>query len=334
MRRDRRIGLQDIAVVIPVLNEEAVLNALVEELLLVLEAQDFSWTILFVDDGSTDRTLAKLKQLYAADHRFTSISLSRNFGKDIAIAAGLRYACADAVILMDADLQHPPSAIPSFVDRWREGYKVVFGQRQSRASDSFLRKLYSRAFHTVFRRIARTRLPNGSVDFLLLDRKAVEAINRLGERTRFSKGLYAWIGFPSAVVPFASMERRVGASRWSLLKLAQFAADGFVSFSNLPLKIWSFVGAFVSLAALSYAAYFVIRTLIFETDVPGFPSLIVSLMFFSGVQLISLGVIGEYLARVYEEVKARPLYIVAEEIGVPGEATTSARRQVRRELIA
>ena len=311
--------LQHIAVVIPVLNEEAVLDVLVEQLLSVLEGKDFCWSVLFVDDGSSDGTLAKLKGIHAADSRFTSISLSRHFGKDVAIAAGLRYAHGDAVILMDADLQHPPSAIPSFVERWREGYKVVFGQRQNRNSDGFLRKLCSRVFHKVFRRIARTQLPIGVVDFLLLDRQAVDAINRLGERTRFSKGLYAWIGFPSTRVPFVSGGRSIGTSRWSFFALVQFAFDGFISFSSLPLKIWSYIGAFISLSALAYAAYFVVRTLIFEADLPGFQSLIVSIMLFAGIQLISLGIIGEYLARVYEEVKARPLYVVAEEIGVSGQ---------------
>jgi polyisoprenyl-phosphate glycosyltransferase len=325
---------QSIAVVIPVLNEEPVLNTLVEELRSVLEGNDFSWSVLFVDDGSTDGTLAKLKELHASDSRFTSISFSRNFGKEDAIAAGLRYARGDAVILMDADLQHPPSVIPSFIQRWREGYKVVFGQRQSRKSDSFLRRLSSWAFHVAFRRIAVAQLPTGVVDFLLLDRKAVDALNRFGERTRFSKGLYAWIGFPSAVVPFVSRKRWISTSRWSFFELAEFAFDGLVSFSSLPLKIWSYVGVLVSLAALVYAAYFLVSTLMFGPDVPGFPSLFVSIMFFAGVQLISLGVIGEYLARIYEEVKGRPLYVVAEEIGVSGEAAAAAGKEARRELIA
>jgi glycosyltransferase involved in cell wall biosynthesis len=325
---------ETITVVIPVHNEEGTLDALVEQLLLRLEDHDFSWKVLFVEDGSTDETLAKLKQLNATDRRFTTISFSRNFGKDIAIAAGLRYACGDAVILMDADLQHPPSVIPTFIERWREGYKVVFGQRQSRDSDSALRRYYSRAFYAIFRRITVMRLPIGIVDFLLLDRKAVDVINRLGERTRFSKGLYAWIGFPSAVVPFASPDRWSGASRWSFFKLAQFALDAIISFSSLPLKIWSYVGALVSLAALVYAAYTIVSTLMFGTDLPGFPSLFVSIMFFAGVQLVSLGVIGEYLARIFEEVKGRPLYVVAEKIGVSGEAAVPAGKEARRELIA
>lgn len=307
--------IPEITLVIPVLNEAAGLDALVAELNKCLDGQDFAWSVLFVDDGSSDGTLKRIRALNAADPRFSAISFSRNFGKEVAIAAGLRHARGDAVVIIDADLQHPPDMVPAFVDAWRKGAKIVFGQRQSRESDSWARRLYSRLFHFVFRHIAQTRLPLGVVDFLLMDRQAVDAINKLGERTRFSKGLYAWIGFPSTVVPFESHDRFVGKSRWNFMKLASFAVDGFVSFSSLPLKVWSYVGAVVSLAALAYGTYFLVRSLFVGVDVPGFPSLIVSIMFFSGVQLVSLGVIGEYLARIYEEVKARPLYVVAEEIG-------------------
>jgi polyisoprenyl-phosphate glycosyltransferase len=316
---------QHLTVVIPVFNEKAVLTALVGQVRAVLETLDLSWEVLFVDDGSTDGTLASLKAIHSEDRRFILISFSRNFGKEAAIAAGLRYAEGDAVILMDADLQHPPSTIPAFINAWRGGYKVVFGQRQSRDADGLIRRFSSRLFYGAFRRIARTRLPIGVVDFLLLDRQAVDALNRLGEQTRFSKGLYAWIGFPSKLVPFSSGGRGTGSSRWSTFKLVQFALDGFVSFSSLPLKVWSYIGALISLGALTYAGVFLLRTLLSETDVPGFPSLIVSIMFFAGVQLVSLGVIGEYLARIYEEVKGRPLYIVCEEIGVQTEKTLTPR---------
>jgi len=316
---------QEIAVVIPVFNEEAVIGVLVENTRTALDGLDLAWNVLFVDDGSTDGTLRRLREVNAADPRFTAIAFSRNFGKDTAIAAGFRYARGDAVVLMDADLQHPPETIPAFVAEWRKGNRVVFGQRQSRNADGFLRRLYSRTFHAIFRRIAQTRLPDGIVDFLLLDRVAVDAINRLGERTRFSKGLYAWIGFSSAVVPFSSPDRFIGHSRWSFFKLSQFALDGFVSFSSLPLKIWSYAGALISLFAIIYGIYFLLRTLLFNTDLPGFPTLVVSIMFFSGIQLVSLGIMGEYLARIYEEVKARPLFVVAEEIGLKGEPRPDAR---------
>jgi len=328
-RRGRR-G-KSITIIIPVLNEEAVLDALVEELLSALETQNFSWTVLFVDDGSSDGSLARLKGIHAVDTRFTLISLSRNFGKEIAITAGLRHASGDAVIIMDGDLQHPPSVIPKLVERWREGYRVVFAQRDNRDYENFLRRLCAGAFYAIFQRVGQAQLPVGSGDFVLLDRKAVDAINEIGERARFCKGLYGWIGFPSAGVPFSPKQRAIGHSRWSLFKLTRFAIDGLISFSNVPLKMWSLVGALISLSALIYAAYFMICTMIFGPDIAGFPSLIVSIMFFSGVQLISLGFIGEYLARVYEEVKARPLYIVAEEIGAPGQATASGWRETYSE---
>ena len=305
----------EITLVIPVLNEAAGLDALVAELHKGLDGRDFAWSVLFVDDGSTDATLARIRELNAADPRFSAISFSRNFGKEIAIAAGLKHAKGDAVVIMDADLQHPPDMVPAFVAEWRGGAKIVFGQRQSRELDSWWRRLYSRLFHFVFRHIAQTRLPLGVVDFLLMDRQAVDAINRLGERTRFSKGLYAWVGFASAVVPFVSHDRFVGRSRWNFVKLASFALDGFVSFSSLPLKIWSYFGALISLVAIGYGIYFAVRSIFVGIDVPGYPSLIVSIMFFAGVQLVSLGIIGEYLARIYEEVKARPLYVVSEEVG-------------------
>ena len=319
---------QHISLVIPVLDEADGLDALAAELHRVLDGTDFDWSVLFVDDGSTDESLARIRAMNAADPRFTAISLSRNFGKEVAMAAGLRHARGDAVVILDADLQHPPDVIPTFVQRWREGAKVIFGQRISRESDSWLRRVYSRVFHAIFRTIAQTRLPIGVVDFLLLDRQAVDAINQLGERTRFSKGLFSWVGFSSVVVPFASPDRFVGTSRWSFVKLARFALDGIVSFSSLPLKVWSYLGAVVSLAAIAYGVYFLVHSLIFGTDVPGFPSLIVSIMFFAGVQLVSLGIIGEYMARIYEEVKARPLYVVAEEIGVDGGTQPSARKAV------
>jgi len=316
-----------LTVVVPAYNEQETIAPFTRELAAVLDGIGMDWTVLFVDDGSSDRTLDLLRDLNGSDSRFQAIALSRNFGKEIAMAAGLRYARGDAVVIMDADLQHPPRVISEFLARWREGYKVVFGDRRARDADGFLRRGYSAVFHAIFRRIARTPLQPGAVDFILMDRVAVDAVNRLNERTRFSKGLFSWVGFRSTVVPFDYGARAGGRSHWSFLKLARFALDGFVSFSNMPLKVWSYLGAVISLGALAYALYFILKTLIFHPDVPGFPSLIVSIMFFSGVQLVSLGIIGEYLARIYDEVKARPLFIVAEEVGL-GEVQVSARQTV------
>ena len=312
---------QEITVVIPVLNEAEGLDALVAEIARSLDGHDFNWSVLFVDDGSTDGTLERIRAINAADPRFTAISFSRNFGKEIALAAGLRHARGDAVVIMDADLQQPPKMIPDIRRRMAQGRKNRLRQtRKPRRYDSALRRGVSRVFHAVFSRIARTPLPLGMVDFLLLDRKAVDAFNRLDERTRFSKGLYAWIGFSPTFVPFDYGERTTGGSRFSFLRLASFALDGFVSFSSLPLKVWSYIGAVISLAALAYGVYFIVRSLVVGVDVQGYPSLIVSIMFFAGVQLVSLGIIGEYLARIYEEVKGRPLYVIAEEIGSSDDA--------------
>lgn len=306
-----------LTIVVPVFNEEAHVALLAQRLIERLEGLDESWSALFVDDGSRDGTLARLRELAAADRRFSALALSRNFGKEAALAAGLRHATGDAVVLMDADLQHPPELIPRFVEAWRAGGKVVFGLRQDRVGESAARTSLSRIFYGLFRLVSETPISEGATDFVLLDRVAVDALNSLGERCRFSKGLYAWIGFPSVSVPFSVGERSEGGSRWSFIGLARYAADGIVSFSSLPLKIWSYLGIVVSAGAIAYALYFAIQTLVFGVDVPGFPSLIVSITFFAGVQLISLGVLGEYLSRVFDEVKARPLFVVAERIGQP-----------------
>lgn len=307
-------SLPEITVVIPVLNEEKNLGPLADRLIPMLDGISPSWNVLFVDDGSTDRTLAGLRELHARDARIGAISLSRNFGKEIAIAAGLRHADGRAVIIMDADLQHPPEMLEEFLKYWRQGYQVVYGQRRDRQTDSFLHRTFARSFYRIFNALVRTDIPEGAGDFRLLDRAAVDAMNQLGETSRFNKGLYSWIGFKSIGVPFDVAERVHGTSKWSFRKLLRFAIDGLTSFSTLPLRVWSLLGLAISVFAFLAAVYFVVETLVFGNEAKGFPSLIVSMMLLSGVQLISLGVIGEYLGRVYEEVKRRPLFIVAEQI--------------------
>jgi glycosyltransferase involved in cell wall biosynthesis len=312
-----RGGKALLSVVVPVLNEERGVRPLLDRLRPVLTATGLGTEIVFIDDGSRDGTLAELRRLNAEDPRIKVVSLSRNFGKEVAVAAGLRYAAGDAVVLMDADLQHPPEVIADFVRLWRDGYDDVYGQRLDRDTDSPARRLLSRVFYRVFRTVSGTSLPEGAGDFRLLSRRAVDALNRIGERTRFNKGLYTWIGFRSIGVPFAVAERLGGGgSRWNVRKLWRFAIDGVASFSTVPLRIWSYLGLALSIFAIVYAVVFMIKTLVFGTDLPGFPSLIVSIMMLSGVQLMSLGVMGEYLGRMYEEVKARPLFLVAEEIGI------------------
>ncbi len=312
---DRTVGAKTITVVVPLHNEEGNLDVLAERLRAVLQNAGEAYSVLFVDDGSQDDTLAKLRRFAQVDPHICAVALSRNFGKEAAIAAGLRHARGDAVVLMDADLQHPPEIIPQFLAAWRAGSEIVFGLRQDRVGESRSRTNLSRLFYRLFKRVSDLQIPEGSTDFLLLDRKAVDAMNALGERSRFSKGLYSWIGFRTATVTFAVGRRQHGESRWSFLKLATYAIDAFASFSSLPLKVWSYFGMLISFGAIAYAVYFIVQTTVFGIDVPGFPSLIVSITLFAGVQLISLGVIGEYLARMFEEIKGRPLFIVGERIG-------------------
>lgn len=309
-----------LAVVIPVLNEAASIDALLARLIPALESSGLAWSAIFVDDGSTDGTLLKLRQLNDTDSRIGAIALSRNFGKEIAVAAGLKYARADAVVIMDSDLQHPPETIPTFIAKWREGSDVVYGERVDRSADSAWRRQGARAFYRIFHILSGTELQQNSCDFRLLSRRAVTAINRIGERVRYNNGLFAWIGYPAVGVPFEMPPRPSGeTSRWVPLKLAKLAFDGLASFSTVPLRLSSVTGVFVSFVAFLYMMWIITKTLLFGDEVPGYPTLLVTVLFFAGIQLIFLGVIGEYLGRVYEEVKARPLFLVREELGVASE---------------
>ena len=308
------IGTPELSVIVPVFNEADNLEALVARLVPVLERVVASHEIVFVDDGSSDNSMTKLRALHALDHRCRTVSFSRNFGKEIAIAAGLDHARGQAVVIIDADLQHPPEVIETFVARWREGYKNVYGTRIDRNADSPLRRMLTRRFYSLFETFGETGLPNGAGDFRLLDRQAVEALKSMGERARFSKGLYAWIGFKSIGVPFEVAERHAGTTKFSYGKLTRFALDGLMSFSTLPLKIWTYIGLVVSAFSLAMALYYILQTIFHGIDVPGYASLIVSITFFAGVQMLSLGILGEYIGRIFAEVKRRPLYLVAERL--------------------
>lgn len=305
----------ELSVVVPVFNEGENIEALVAKLVPVLEGCVASFDIVFVDDGSQDDTLARIRRAAEADSRIKAISFSRNFGKEIALAAGLDHAHGRAVVMIDADLQHPPETIAIFVAKWREGYDMVFGQRVDRSTDGPIRRWMTERFYKLFAKFGEMPLPPGAGDYRLMDRKVADALRRLGERARFSKGLYAWVGFKSIGVPFEVQERAHGTSKWGYRQLTKFAFDGLSSFSTLPLKLATYIGIGISIFAFTYAITVFLRTLFLGVDVPGFPTLIVSVMFFSGIQLVFLGVIGEYVGRIFAEVKRRPLYIVAEEIG-------------------
>lgn len=329
------------SIILPMYNESANVHRLFDRLCRALDELAFtasacgdilSFEFICIDDGSTDATAEALRALRACEPRLKIIRLSRNFGKEIAVAAGLRHAVGDAAVIMDADLQHPPELIEELYAQWRAGHEVVCGVRENGNGGSWLRSRTSRLFHRIFAVLAQTRLPEGACDFRLLDRRAIDALNALPETDRFTRGLFSWIGFRQVAVPFTVADRAGGRSGWSLVQLWRFGMDAITSFSMIPLRFSSVLGGLISVAALGYAVFVAIKTILYGGDVPGYPSLIVAIMFFSGVQLLSLGIIGEYLGRVFTEVKRRPLYIVAERLGFDAVAGAIAGSRAERAI--
>lgn len=304
-----------LTVIVPVLNEERNVPLIVERLTRVLEGCVANHEILFVDDGSRDGTLAAIGTESARDPRVRALSFSRNFGKEVALAAGIDDARGEAAVMIDADLQHPPEVIAAFVAKWREGYDMVYGQRTDRSTDGRTYSRFAMRFYRLFERFGETPLPEGAGDFRLVSRRVMEALRRMPERARFSKGLYAWVGFRQTGVPYEVARRAHGETKWNYAKLFSFAVDGLTSFSTAPLRMATYTGIAISVLAFLYAFMIIVETLVLGRSVPGFPSLIVSVMFFSGIQLVFLGVIGEYVGRIFAEVKERPLYIVAQRVG-------------------
>ncbi|MCC6946896.1 MAG: glycosyltransferase family 2 protein [Bradyrhizobiaceae bacterium] len=303
-----------LSVVIPVYNEAASLPALREALTPVLDGLGLDAEIILVDDGSSDESWAAIAAWHAADPRVRALRFARNFGKEAALSAGIFHSLGAAVVLMDSDLQHPPEVIPEFVARWREGYEMVYAVRTTRDGDSAVRRGATRAFYHLFGRIAEVDLPPGAGDFRLLDRKVVDILNRLPERLRFMKGLYAWAGCRHVGVPYTPPPRRFGASAMSMRRLTGFGLDGIFAFSRLPLAISGWAGAAVALFALVFGAYLTIRTIVIGVDVPGYASIMVGIMLLGGVQLLALGVLGAYVGRIYEEIKQRPLYVISDTL--------------------
>ena len=312
-------GQPELSIVVPVYNEAAGLAAFWSRLAPVLDALGLPAEVIFVDDGSSDATLAQLVSLRHADRRVKIVSLSRNFGKEVALTCGLDHVRGAAAVPIDADLQHPPEVIRELVASWRDGNDIVIALRRDRDTDSVGRRAASWLFHRIFARLANVAITRDAGDFRLLARPVIDALRSLPERTRYMKGLYAWVGFRQAIVAYDVGERSAGRSRWSIWRLWRLAVDGITSFSAVPLKIWSVIGLVFALAAFVYGGYFVVRTLVRGADVPGFASLIVIMLALGGLQLLSLGVIGEYLGRIYDEVKARPLYIVRRRFGFDGD---------------
>ena len=301
-----------LAVVVAAYNEEAALPALHARLRAVLDGLALEARVLYVDDGSRDGTWATMRHLAAGDARVELLRLSRNFGKELALTAGLDRADADVVIVLDADGQDPPELIPAFVAKWREGFDVVYGTRTARDGESWLKRATAAAFYRVMNRLSDTPLPADTGDFRLMSRRAVDALRGLRERQRFMKGLFAWIGFPQAAIPYQRQPRLAGRSKFNYWKLWNFALDGITGFSTVPLRAATYIGLLAALVAFAYGAWIVAKTLLWGDPVQGWPTLMTVVLFLGGVQLVALGVIGEYLGRLYLEVKQRPLYVVSE----------------------
>ena len=304
-----------LSVVTPIYNEAANLDEFFRRLLTVLERLAISYEVVCVDDGSTDVTLARLLERRAQDPRLKILSLSRNFGKEVALSAGIEHCCGAAVIPIDCDLQDPPELIEEMVAQWRLGYDVVYATRRARPGDGLAKRLSARMFYRLLQAVSEVPIPSDAGDFRLLDRRVVDALVRLPERSRFMKGLFAWVGYKQTEVTFERVGRNAGNSAWTYWRLWNFALDGVTSFSSLPLKIWSYVGVLISLLAFAYAIFLALFKIARGINVPGYTSLMVVVLFLAGIQLITLGVIGEDLGRVYTEVKQRPLYLLREAHG-------------------
>jgi polyisoprenyl-phosphate glycosyltransferase len=306
----------ELSVVIPCYNEVRNLPALLERLRPVLDSLKMSYEVVFVDDGSRDDTLALLTRAHAADPRLKVVALSRNFGKETALTAGLRYARGAAVVPMDADLQHPPELIPQLVAEWRAGAEVVVALRRRRNTDPPWRRLASRTFFRVFNALSETPIIEGGGDYRLFDRRVIDVLNRLPERARFLKGLYSWVGFRQRTVAYDVQPRREGQTTFNLLSLAHYAVDAVTSFSTFPLRIWFYFGMAVVFVSLLCAAWVALDVVIHGKEVPGFATLVMLILFFGGIQSLMLGIMGMYIGRIFNEAKARPLFVVRETLGL------------------
>ncbi|MBI3570211.1 MAG: glycosyltransferase family 2 protein [Gammaproteobacteria bacterium] len=299
-----------ISIIVPVYDEEHVLPEFEKRLTHVLRAMNCSYEIIFVNDGSTDRSLMVLRDIRKANPLVAILNLSRNFGKEIAMTAGIDCAKGDAVIIIDADLQDPPELIPELVSAWREGFDVVYAKRISRQGESILKKATSNIFYRLMHKVANVDIPRDTGDFRLLSRRAADALTRLREQHRFMKGLFSWIGYNQKSIEYVRAARYAGDTKWSYWKLWNFALEGLTSFTTMPLKLATYIGVAVAAVSLCFGVYVIIDTIFFGNPVKGYPSLMVVVSFIGGVQLIFIGVIGEYIGRMFNETKNRPLYFI------------------------
>lgn len=307
----------DLSIVVPMYNEQEVIDAFFVEIRKVMEKlPKYTYEIVCVNDGSKDNTLDILKQYAKKDKRIKIISFSRNFHKEIAVTAGMDFAAGDSVIVMDADLQHPVELIPEFIKKWEEGYKVVYGVKKERKVDSFIKRFTANLFYKVYNKITQSNMPRNASDYILFDRQAVDTLKKYREKNRFMRILFYNIGYKHCNLEYAVKERAAGNTKWNYWKLWNFALDGITSSTTILLRIWTYLGALIAFVSFVYGMYIILRTLIYGTAVPGYASLLTLILFFGGTQLLVLGIFGEYIGRIFTEVKNRPLYIIDEKINL------------------
>ncbi|EPA92775.1 glycosyltransferase family 2 protein [Pseudomonas umsongensis] len=304
-----------VSLIVPVFNEEQAINLFYQAVRRELKLDGAEVEIVFINDGSTDGTAAQAAALAQVDEQVMLINFSRNFGKEPALFAGLEYASGDAVIPMDVDLQDPISVIPLLIEQWQQGADVVLAKRRDRTSDSYLKRHSAALFYHLLNRISYTRIEENVGDFRLMDRKVVDVIRTLPEHQLFMKGVLSWAGFNTVVVEYERAERVAGSSKFNVWKLWNLALEGVTSFSTVPLRLWTYVGGGISIFAVLYAVYMVLDKIFFGNSVPGYPSLMTAILFLGGVQLIGIGILGEYVGRIYIEAKHRPRYVIKDIVG-------------------
>jgi len=310
-----------ITVIVPAYNEEDVIGECYRRVIDVFKDNQYELELIFVNDGSSDNTFTLLNELSTKDERVTAIDLSRNFGKEIAMSAGIDFATGDAAVIIDADLQDPPELIADFIKYWEDGYDNVYGKRISREGESWLKKITANMFYKVLGNLSDTQIPVNTGDFRLISRQAIDALKELREQHRFMKGLFSWVGFNVKEVEYNRAPRFAGDTKWNYWSLWNFALEGITSFSIAPLKIATYVGGFISSLSFIYAIYIIIKTFIYGADVPGYASQMVITLMLGGMNLAAIGIIGEYLGRMFNETKNRPLYLIKRVIN--GRSTTS-----------
>lgn len=307
----------DLSIIVSMYNEQESLDTFFVEIKKVLKKlSSYTYEIVCIDDGSVDKTFEMLEEYAKKDNTIKVIKFSRNFGKEYGMMAGLRYCKGRAAIPMDVDLQDPPKLIIDFVKKWEEGYDMVYGIRNDRTSDTFLKRYTAKLFYKIYNLMTRSPIPYNAGDYRLLDRKVINAILSLKERNVFMKGIFGWTGFKSCGVNYVRQKRCAGVSKWNYWKLWNFALDGITASTTFPLRIWTYLGTILSFTGMLYALYIIIKTIAYGVDVPGYASLLVFILLLGGIQMIILGILGEYIGRIFIEVKNRPLYIVDKRVNV------------------